>query len=284
MTDARARMRDIEAIMPTDLRGISSVAGDIYTMAPNELQFRAFSGASVLCSYVVGAATVIELPPNAMVVPDSARNAFGTVLTSWINAPVVGDQVFLYSDSTAAGNSDDSWTHFTITAVDSSTDFGPNSCLSTNAIPVIQAGDDASKRYRLTLSAAPSPLQILVGAPIRFAREVRYSGYEGADAKWYIGYQTCTPSGGSEPGSCGDREVLAGPVLPISTDTTTSGLFFVFYNQVGTRLMANRDTSLASISVGIRTTGESLRRGSSSSESIAAGDSLRFVIGIRNRI
>ena len=283
MTDARARMRDIETIMPTDMRGISTVAGDVYVLHENELQFRAFTGASVLCSYVAGQPTKIELPPKVMVVPAGASNNFPTVLTSWINAPLVGDQVFLYNDSTSAGNADDSWTLFTITALDSNTAFGPNSCLSTNAIPVIQAGDDASMRYRLTLSAAPNQTQINVGAPIRLAREVRYSGYQGVDNNWYIGYQTCTPSGTAAAGTCGTREVLAGPVLPISTDTTTSGLFFVFYNQTGTRVTAVTDT-VARISVGIRTTAESLRRSTGSSTSIAGGDSLRFIIGIRNRI
>ena len=283
MTDARARMRDIETIMPTDMRGISTVAGDVYVLHENELQFRAFTGASVLCSYVAGQPTKVELPPKVMVVPAGASNNFPTVLTSWINAPLVGDQVFLYNDSTSAGNADDSWTRFTITALDSNTAFGPNSCLSTNAIPVIQAGDNASMRYRITLNAAPTQTQIFVGAPIRFAREVRYSGYQGADNNWYIGYQTCTPSGTAAPGSCGTREVLAGPVLPVSTDTTTSGLFFVYYNQTGTRVTAVTDT-VARISVGIRTTAESLRRSTGSSTSIAGGDSLRFVVGIRNRI
>jgi hypothetical protein len=283
MTDARARMRDIETIMPTDMRGISTVGGDMYTMTENDLQFRAFTGASALCSYVAGQPRKIEIPPKVMVVPAGASNNFPTVLTSWINAPIVGDQVFMYNDSLLAGNADDSWTRFTIAALDSSTDFGPNSCLSSNATPLIQAGDDASMRYRILLNATPTQTQILIGAPIRFAREVRYSGYQGADQNWYIGYQTCTPSGTPAAGSCGQREVLAGPVLPISTDTTTSGLFFVFYNQTGTRVYSVTDT-VARISVGIRTTGESLRRSTGSSTSITAGDSLRFVIGIRNRI
>ena len=285
LTDARARMRDIETIMPTDMRGISTVAGDIYVMHANEIQFRAFTGASALCSYVAGQPTKIELPPKVMVVPPLATNIVPTVITSWINAPLVGDQVFIYNDSLLTGNADDTWTRFTITALDSSTDFAPNSCLSTNATPLIQAGDDAAKRYRITLNAAPTqvPIGIVVGAPIRFAREVRYSGYQGADNNWYIGYQTCTPSGTTAPGTCGTREVLAGPVLPISTDTTTSGLFFGYYKQTGAIATLVTDT-VARISVGIRTTAESLRRSTGSSTSIAGGDSLRFVVGIRNRI
>ncbi|MEK7402000.1 MAG: prepilin-type N-terminal cleavage/methylation domain-containing protein [Gemmatimonadota bacterium] len=285
IADARARMRDIETILPTDLRGISTVGGDLYAISDTSIQFRAFTGASVLCAYVSGQPTKIELPPKSMAIPVGASNQVGTVLTAWINAPAVGDQVFLYNDSTSAGNADDSWTNFTVMDTASSAAFAPNSCLSSNATPLITAADDASPRYRLTLSAAPTQAQINVGAPIRIAREVRYSGYIGADYQWYVGYQTCTPSGTAAPGTCGSREVLAGPILPITADTTTSGLFFVFYDQYGTRRtsLTPADT-IARISVGVRTSAESLRRATGSNATITGGDSLRFVVGIRNRI
>jgi prepilin-type N-terminal cleavage/methylation domain-containing protein len=285
IADARSRMRDIETILPTDMRGISTVAGDLYAYSDTSLQFRAFTGASVLCAYVAGQPTKIEVPPKSMSIPTGATNQVGTVLTAWINPPAIGDQVFLYNDSIASGNADDSWTNFTITDTVSATNFTPNSCLSSNSTPIIKAGDDALRRYRFTLSAAPTQAQIKVGAPIRFAREVRYSGYVGADNNWYVGYQTCTPSGTSAPGTCGTREVLAGPIKPITADTLTSGLFFVFYDQYGTRKTTfSASDTIARISVGIRTSAESIRRASGSSTTITGGDSLRFFIGIRNRI
>lgn len=285
LADARARMRDIETILPTDMRSISSVANDIFDFSTNSIQFRAFIGASVLCAYVPGQSTIIELPPKSMVVPTLASNNVGTVLTAWINPPVPGDVVFLYNDSVSAGNADDFWGQFTITDTASATSFSPNACLSSNSIPLIQAGDDATTRYRLTLNAAPDQTQIRIGAPIRFAREVRYSGYQEVDNQWYVGYQTCTPSGTTAPGTCGTREVLAGPIMPVTDDTLTSGLFFVFRNQTGGIVTTTAaDTTIASISVGIRTTSESLRRSSGATSSIAGGDSLRFVVGIRNRI
>lgn len=285
LADSRARMRDIETILPTDLRSISSVAGDLYAISDTSIQFRAFTGASVLCAYVSGQPTKIELPPKSMVIPTGATNQQGTVLTAWINPPAIGDQVFMYNDSTSSGNADDSWTQFTITDTVSSGNFSSNSCLSSNAIPLIKAGDDATVRYRLTLNAAPSQTQIRIGAPIRFAREVRYSGYVGADNQWYVGYQTCTPSGTTAAGTCGTREVLAGPIKPITGDTTTSGLFFVYYDQYGARKTAlSAADTIARISVGIRTSSESLRRATGSSSTMAGGDSLRFVVGIRNRI
>jgi prepilin-type N-terminal cleavage/methylation domain-containing protein len=286
LTDARARMRDIETIVPTDLRGISTVAGDIFAFDENSMQFRAFVGASVVCAYP--SATVVELAPKNMVVPSGANatgsiNDFGTVLSAWINPPQPNDVAFLYDDSLAGGNADDLWTQFTITDTVSSTDFGPNSCLSTNSTPLIMAGDNASRRYRITLNSAVDPARVLIGAPIRFGREVKYSGYQGSDGNWYVGYATCVPSGTAAPGTCSAPEVLAGPILPVTTDTLTSGIYFVAYGKTGTRLTAVTDT-IAWVSVGIRTTSESLRRSTGASTSIAGGDSLKFVIGIRNRI
>jgi len=59
----------------------------------------------------------------------------------------------------------------------------------------------------------------------------------------------------------------------------------VYYDQYGNRKtsLASTDT-IARISVGVRTSSESLRRATGSSTTIAGGDSLRFVVGIRNRI
>jgi prepilin-type N-terminal cleavage/methylation domain-containing protein len=283
LADSRARMRDIETILPTDLRGISTVGGDLYEISDTSIQFRAFTGASVLCA--MPSTTLIEVPPKVMAIPTGATNQVGTVLTAWINAPLANDQVFIYNDSSSQGNADDSWQRLTVSTVDSSTDFSPNACLSTNAFPVITAADNASRRYRFTLGSTLSPW-IRVGSPIRFAREVRYSGYVGADNQWYVGYQTCTPTAtGTTAGTCGTREVLAGPIKPLTADTLTSGLFFVFYDQYGIRKTAiSASDTLARISVGIRTTSESLRRASGSSATITGGDSLRFTVGIRNRI
>lgn len=289
LTDARARMRDIETILPTDLRSMSTVAGDLMASSANSIQFRAFVGASVLCAYVAGQPTIIELPPKTMVIPSGANaggviNQTGTVLSAWINPPAPGDVAFLYNDSTSSGNADDDWRMVAITDTVQSGAFGPNSCLSTNSTPIIQAGDNATSRYRLTLAAAPDQAKIKVGAPIRFAREVLYSGYQGSDGNWYVGYTKCTLSGSQAAGTCNtsDREVLAGPIKAITSDTTTSGLYFVFYKRDGTLATVATDT-VARISVGIRTTSESLLR-SAGERVITGGDSLKFVIGLRNRI
>jgi hypothetical protein len=62
-------------------------------------------------------------------------------------------------------------------------------------------------------------------------------------------------------------------------------LFFVYYNQTGARITDVADAAtIARISVGIRTISESLRSATANNRTFASGDSLRFTIGIRNRI
>lgn len=278
ITDARARMRDVATILPTDLRGTSTIGGDVLALSDSALQFRAFVGTAVLCRYVPGSPTVVELPPRVL--------ASGNVLTAWINPPAPQDIAFLYNDSTSAGNADDSWTEFTVTDTTSGTD--ATWCPSNGTPAFTTAADNAAHRYRITLSGAPTQTQIRLGAPIRFAREVRYSVYRATDNQWYVGFQRCTASGtAGVPGPCGTRELLAGPVLPATGDTLTSGLFFVYQDQTGAAVTSMAQAStIAAVGIGIRTNSESLWRAASTAiqQSLPGGDSLRFVVGIRNRI
>ena len=276
VADSRARMRDIATIMPTDLRSISTAGKDLLAISDTSVQFRAFVGASIMCRYA--AATVIELPPKVL--------ASGNVLTAWINPPEPDDIAFLYDEGTVGGNADDSWSPVTITDTASSTNM--LWCPSTNVPAYTKAADNNARRYQITLATAPDPARVGVGSPIRFAREVRYSIYRADDDQWYVGYQRCTPNATyNQPGTCGSREVLAGPVVAGSADTLTSGLFFVFYNKAGTRLtsLATTDT-IARVGVGIRTSAESMLKAVTQTGGTitGGGDSLRFVVGFRNRI
>ena len=274
VADSRARMRDIATIIPTDLRGASTVGGDLLSIGTNALQFRAAIGSSALCGYAN--ATTIELPPKVL--------SSGNVITSWINPPAPGDIVFLYNDGTAAGNVDDSWSQFTI--ADTSSAINAAWCPSGGASSITLPADDGERKYRVQLTTAPDPARIRPGAPIRFAREVRYSLYAASDANWYVGYETCTPSGvAGVAGACGNREVLAGPVRAASADTTASGLYFVYYAQNGVPITNIAQANLiARVGIGLRTTPLSLKDAMKLGGSMAGRDSLRLTVGIRNRI
>ena len=274
VADSRGRMRDIATIIPTDLRGTSSVGGDLLDIGLTTLQFRAAIGSSALCGYA--ATNIIELPPKVL--------SSGNVITSWINPPAPGDVLFMYNDGTAAGNVDDTWTQFTIT--DTASAVNPGWCAAGGATSITKAADSTQRRFRITLSSAPDPLRIKAGAPIRFAREVRYSLYAASDANWYVGYETCTPSGtAGVAGACGNREVLAGPVRAASTDTTKSGLYFVYYTQTGARITSLANAAqIARVGIGLRTSPLSLKDAMKLGGSMVGRDSLQLTVGIRNRI
>lgn len=284
VTDSRARMRDISTILPSDIRSISTAGRDIMAISDTSMQFRAFIGTSIVCAYA--SATIVELPPQilAPTAPRNSTDTRSTVLTAWITPPIPNDIAFMYSDGTEAGNADDAWVPFTISDTTSATNSAW--CPSTASPAFTTAADNSARRYRITLATAPNQAQIEPGAPIRFAREVRYSIYQASDNQWYVGFQSCTPNATfGLPGTCGAREVLAGPVKAATTDTTTSGLFFVYWNKSDARLTAlSSSDTIGRISVGIRTTSESIRRAvSTKTNSFTGGDSLRFSIGLRNR-
>ncbi len=273
--DSRSRMRDIATILPTDLRGASSIGRDILSVDMNSMQFRSAIGSSVLCRF--GGGAVIELPPATL--------ASGQVLTAWINPPKPGDIAFIYDDGTGRGNVDDSWAQFIIT--DTTSAVNPAWCPSAGLSPFTLPADDGQRRYRITLNAAPDSLRIRVGAPIRFAREVRYSLFEASDRNWYVGYETCTPSGAvGVAGPCANREILAGPVRAASSDTTASGLYFIYYRQDGTRITSLAQAAqIARVGIGLRTSPLSMRDALNKlGGNVAGRDSLRMTVGIRNRI
>jgi hypothetical protein len=273
--DSRSRMRDIATILPTDLRGASSIGRDILAIGLTSLQFRSSIGSSVLCGIPAG--NVIELPPATL--------ASGQVLTAWINPPKPGDVAFIYDDGAARGNADDSWRQFVIT--DTTSSVNSAWCPAAGLSPFTQVADNTQRRYRITLDAAPNPASIRIGAPIRFAREVRYSLFAASDQNWYVGYETCVPSGAvGVPGACANREILAGPVRAATTDTTSSGLYFLYYRQNGTAITNVADAAqIARVGIGLRTSPMSLSQALQKLGGATAGrDSLKLTVGIRNRI
>jgi prepilin-type N-terminal cleavage/methylation domain-containing protein len=277
VVDARARMRDVATIFPTDIRSVSTAENDILAFGKDTLQFRSFTGTSVLCEFIAADTKKIGIPPKVL--------ASGNVLTAWINPPAHNDLAYVYDDGAAAGNADDSWTRFTVdtTYADSNSTW----CASSLSPAYAAAADNGHERYRLKFTTIPSQVTIKRGAVIRFAKEVRYSGYQASDNLWYVAYQACTPdASATTAGTCGAKEILAGPIKPITTDTTTSGLVFRYWNRDGTEVTAVANIlTIARITVKIRTASESMQSATATKvgSSFTGGDSLQFTIGVRNR-
>ena len=191
-TQMQRDLRTGLGLLPLDLRGASRSAGDIVALQDSAIQLRATIGSSIVC--VRPSAALVDLPPL-----NAARNA----LTEWHAQPLPGDTALLYDENTAAGPEDDRWLPYRIVAVGQVT----TTCIGAPFTDATLDPPASKPRFRVQLDANP-PATVVVGAPVRFLRSVRYSLYRpaGADAdSWYLGYREHTG------GVWGQTEPIAGP-------------------------------------------------------------------------
>lgn len=210
LIELRTQLRQASAIIGNDLRGMSSVGGDIATMTDSSIDFDYTIGTSVVCKTPV--TTTVVLPPTGTL-------SGGNTLSSWISpGPAVNDQVYIFDEGASSTlSTDDTWQPYTISSFTSG-----GSC---------DAGFNAGTGTTMVLSSSVSPT-ILDGAPVRFVRRVHYSLYHktsGADTLWYLGY--CTPA-------CSPTNVInpiAGPFMSYqaSTSPDTSGIRITYYDSTG---------------------------------------------------
>ena len=218
--DTRGQIRQAASILPTELRGMSSAGGDLLAIAPQQLEFRAPIGTSIVCQIVSTGPVQVVLPPAIL--------TSGAVLTSFTSTPVAGDVAFVYNEGTTPDNpADDSWTTTTVSAASP----GPvpaSQCVPPQA-PFTTGGDGMQARLRVTF-ADPIP-NLGVGTVVRFARPVRYSLYQASDGKWYLGYEQFVA------GSWTGAQPVSGPYL--AGDAAAEGdrgLRFRVFDQTGAEL------------------------------------------------
>jgi type II secretory pathway pseudopilin PulG len=269
LTENRAQLRQALNVMPLDLWSASSVGGDVYAMTDSSIDFRAITGASVVCVNNTNSSYIV-LPP--------VKLAKGTTLTAWVNKPVVGDSILVYNDSTSSATArDDRWDKFEITAVD--TIIGNISGGCTTASFYTQVADlvPGNPSYQLKLSPLQSK-RILSGAPVRIFRRVRYSLFKDTDNKWYLGYYDCLK--GRTP-VCTATKPVSGPFQPYALPSAgTSGLTFTYYDSTGA---ATADRfKVARMNVIVRAVPEFAMTDNFYAAN-AFQDSLRFDIALRNR-
>ena len=268
----RQQIRQIAALLPSDLRGISSVGGDIYTMSDSSIEFRSMFGGSVVCVSNV-AASWVSTPPLTVV--------RGSAFTSWSATPVAHDSVAIYDNGPTTKAADDVWRFHELAAV-AVQNGSAVYCPTTSGL--VQAADISplNKMYQLLLTPAPSAT-IAVGAAIRFFRLVHYDLYRAADGNWYLGYYSCKK--GQTP-LCNAVQPIGGPFNSYATPAVgTSGVQFSYFDSTGIALdpsvAANR-SAVARIRLVVRGTGQNL--GSLSGMGFQTfKDSLMVDVGLRNR-
>jgi prepilin-type N-terminal cleavage/methylation domain-containing protein len=207
----RNTLRDVGEAVPSDLRGISSVGGDIYAMSDSAIDFRLATGISVVCSVVAGRLSVIIPPLNV-------ANKSG--LSTWTTAPTTGDTAFFYDEGATSAVTDDSWQKLPVTAA-----LAVGVCPTSSGYTTTSAEQNAS--YTLTLGSTLNT-GVVPGSIIRFYRHAKYELYQpNAGGAWYLGYQDCPG------GSCSTMQPIAGPYLAYSTNAASTGLRFVYRDSTG---------------------------------------------------
>ena len=203
--DTRQQIRQATSVIPVDLRGVSSVGGDILAMSDSALEVRSNIGSGILCAHTP---SQITIPPQNL--------SLGRAFTSFLNKPQVGDVAIVFNDSTP-GNQDDTWQIVSITRLDST--------LAGCATFTDPVGDATKYRYVYDVSPNLSTL-IVNGAPIRFAKRAKYATYKSAtDNLWWLGYRECRGDGTG----CSALQPVSGPYRPyVANDTINSGISFVY--------------------------------------------------------
>jgi hypothetical protein len=260
----RQQIRQTAAMLPSDLRGISSIGGDIYAMTDSSLEFRSVFGSSVVCVNAGGRLSTVPLVL-----------ARGSAMTNWARLPSVGDSVAVYNDSSSMAVTDDAWSRYEITAVTPVTGNVANGCPTASSLVQLSDLTASNPSYELTLSPGASP-RIRQGAAMRFFRRVRYSLYKGPDGRSYLGFYDCLRT---RTPACNPMQPVAGPFQPYATNGT-SGLQFAYYDSTGA-VTTNR-TLVARISLIVRGQGEAPINLTGDGASVFR-DSLRIEIGLRNR-
>ena len=252
----RRELRTAMSMVPADLRGISSVGGDIASFDATQITFRATLGAAVICAKPN--TTTIDLPPLNM-----AR----TTLTNWYAQPDVGDTVFAFrADSMGAGG--DSWTAHRITSVAADATLCPGSPFTDNTL------DAGKTRWRVTVTPAFAD-SVKVGAAVRFGRSARYSMVAGASGNYYLARAEYVA------GAWTAAVPIAGPFLAPSA-AGSGGVRLQMFDSLGAAVSSGGNLrSISRIDLILR------GQGANSSGAVAGKttpkDSLAFRIALRNR-
>lgn len=254
LIELRSQLRQAEAVLTSDLRGLSSPGGDLIAMTDSSMDFWYTMGSSISCT--TPAASTIIIPPTT--------TANGNTLTNWLTAPQQGDTAYVFDESANTTSSgDDVWQPYVLSA-----DPVPGSGTCDAAYNAQSSG------YALVMTSSISPT-VLQGAPIRFVRHAHYSLYRSPnDNSWYLGY-SCS--------ACGTSSVqpVAGPFLPYAAaGGNPSGIRITYFDSTGT---ATANTgNVSRISIVLRGQTRSALNVSGLKQGVYM-DSIRMNVALRNR-
>jgi len=234
----RSQLRQATSVLPTDLRSLSSKGNDILVASDSSMEIMVEVGISVVCEVIGG--------DQVALLPEKLKSTDQT-LTSWFGygePDPTGNQdytVYIYNDSSFAGNEDDRWQPFMLNKIY----HDKTRCITPPGFATIT--DVGLDRYVLQLksSEAPDPVTggplsqyIGVGAPVRILKRVRYKLYQETDGKWYLGYSEYDRSAVSYQ----NLSPVSGPFDPY-TGSGGTGIGFRYYDVDGNEIASGADAT-----------------------------------------
>ncbi len=278
----RSQLRQATAVLPVDLRSLSSIGDDIIVATDSSMEFMVNVGTGAVCE-VVDNKNQVAMPPDTL--------ASGQDITSWYGTAEpdpTGDDiaysVYIYNDSVTLGNEDDYWKQYNL--IDIHHDAAR--CLTKYAEitdvgkqrPILEVTDPTGASDPVT--GGPLSQYINVGAPVRIARRVKYSLYKEADGKWYLGFARYLKSTMNYEAP----SPVSGPYDPYGT---ASGVGFRYYDVDGSEIAsganaANREKiARVDLIVRARTSANVRAAGIQGGADQQYRDSLAVSVMLRNR-
>jgi hypothetical protein len=255
--NVRRELRTGLSVLPTELRGLSSVAGDLVTWTASSVTFRSTLGSSIICAK--SNSTTFDIPP---------LNGSKAITTSWYANPDVGDTLFVLS-ADSSGSKGDFWSAHRITSI------SPSSSYCVGSVYTDANLDAGKSRYRLLVSPA-LPDSAVVGSPIRFTRSARYALSQQASGRYYL-TRTEYLNGG-----WGAAIPVSGPYMAPGL-SGSGGMYVAMYDSTGAAVASTANaTKVARIDLTLRAQGLS-SSGTYGSSTTTVIDSVQLRIAMRNR-
>jgi prepilin-type N-terminal cleavage/methylation domain-containing protein len=250
----RRELRTALSTMPTELRGVSSVGGDISAFSSSSISFRSIIGMSFVCER--SSSTTIDVPPV---------NTSRTTTSNWVVLPSSGDTVFaLRHDS--LGVKGDFWSAHRITGVSA----GAGMCLTSVYTDVLL--DAGKSRYRFTVTPA-LPDSVVAGSALRFTRSARYELARQASGRWYL--QRSEVQGG-----LWTQGIIVGGPFVAPQPSGASGFALSYFDSTGAALaVGGNSRRIARIDLALRAQGQ----GGSDPSATMVTDSVKLSVAMRNR-
>jgi prepilin-type N-terminal cleavage/methylation domain-containing protein len=269
--DTRNQGRITLATLAAELRGLSSIGGDIdpADMTTTSLRMRAQTGTSVICWIDAGDRRRFRMPPQQTIPTTNA------LLTSFVDPfapPTLNDTAWVFDFEAPSANP---WRAHRLTTMVDTLPTGVRCPTGAGTyLPGVQDLNTVSLETRVDPAL---PVGVGVGAAVRFTRKVRYAFYQnGADGLWYLGYQNCNAGA-----VCGGIQPVSGPFLPASADPNVTGFRFDYFDANG--LPTNVAANVARIDIIARPVSRNrISAGSATRTTFSQTD--RVSVALRNRL